>query len=918
VLLAYRRIALSCAALAASLGGLRLLDYLFAWRLELDSLGLQGLATRHGMHPAVMSPATAIGFALLGTATAFAYFARRGVACESLGLLALLTGWLGLGRYVYGGVPLLPYTQMAIHTAIVVLFLSTAVLALRPDVGIAALLASRRPGGVTARRLLPAALIAPLAAGALALYTHRSGVLEVEQAFSLFALASVLVLGGLVWVDAAKLDRMDAVRERSELAQRESRELLQAIIDNSPAVVYVKHLDGRYLLVNRRYEEIFALRREAILGKTDHDLFAKETADAFRAMDVRVAGTSRPLTEEEIAPHVDGPHAYISVKAPLADAAGKTYAIFGISTDITDRKRTEERLRRQLERMRLLDRITRAIGEREDLRSIFQVVIGTLEEELPIAFGCICFYEKVQQTLEVACVGVRSRPLALKLALPEYAQVDIDRNGLSRCVQGQLVYEPDIAGSTFPLPARLARGGLRSLVIAPLSVKDSVLGMLVAARHEAQSFESTDCEFLRQLGEHLALASQQVQLHTALQRAYEDLRQTQESVMQQERLRVLGQMAGGIAHDINNALSPAALYAQSLLERERTLSAEGRSYLTVIQRAIEDVSGTVARLREFYRPRDRELTLAPVDLNTLIEQVRELTHARWSDMPQERGIVIGFELALAPDLPAVMGAEGEIRDALTNLVLNAIDATSEGGTITVRSRADTDDRKATRGASPGSRVIVEVADSGSGMSETVRVRCLEPFFTTKGERGTGLGLAMVYGMVERHSGDIEIESEPDRGTTVRLIFQAASALAARTVLAAPLATRPLRILIVDDDPILLRSLQDTLQADGHSVVTADGGQAGIDEFIAARRQGKGFAVVISDLGMPRIDGRAVAAAVKFESPATPLILLTGWGQRLQSERQIPPHVDQVLAKPPRLAELRAALAAIADSRELSP
>lgn len=700
-----------------------------------------------------------------------------------------------------------------------------------------------------------------------------------------------------------------------QLEQLRRLELLQTIIDNTPAVVYAKYLDGRYLLANRRYEEIFALPREAILGHRDHDFFPKEAADAFRAMDMRVMTAGHALTEEETAPHVDGPHAYISVKAPLTDAAGKPYAIFGISTDVTDFKRSEERLRHQLERLRLLDRITRAIGEREDLRSIFQIVIRTLEEELPIDFGCVCLYNAAQQELEVAGVGVKSRTLALDLALPERTRLGIDPNGLSRCVRGEFVHEPDISDSPFPFPARLAAVGLRSLVAAPLSVKDNVFGVLVAARREARSFESTDCEFLRQLTEHLALASHQVQLYAALQQAYEDLRETQQTVMQQERLRALGQMASGIAHDINNALSPAALYAESILERDDALSAESRAYLTVIRRAIYDVGGTVARMREFYRARERELVLAPVDLNTLIEQVRELTRARWHDMPQERGIVINFELVQAAGLPAIMGAEGEIRDALTNLVLNAVDAMPEGGTLTLRSRRKSDDTSLAPGETPQVHVVIEVCDTGVGMPEAVRVRCLEPFFTTKGERGTGLGLAMVYGMVQRHSAEIEIESAPGHGTTVRLAFPAADQSGDQLPAQPPRAAAPLRILVIDDDPLVLRSLQDTLQADGHSVVIADGGQAGIDEFMEARRRGQDFAVVITDLGMPRVDGRAVARAVGSESPRTPVILLTGWGQRLQAEREIPPHVDRVLAKPPRLAELRAALAAINDSQK---
>jgi len=195
------------------------------------------------------------------------------------------------------------------------------------------------------------------------------------------------------------------------------------------------------------------------------------------------------------------------------------------------------------------------------------------------------------------------------------------------------------------------------------------------------------------------------------------------------------------------------------------------------------------------------------------------------------------------------------------------------------------------------------------MDEDTRRRCLEPFYTTKGERGTGLGLAMVYGMVQRHSAELEIDSAPGQGTTVRLSFPShtASIVAPVQVTRPTLIDRQLRILLVDDDPVLIKSLQDTLQEDGHLVSTAHGGQAGIDAFSAAHRAERGFDVVITDLGMPHVDGRRVAAAVKAISGTTPIILLTGWGQRMIDEKETPDHIDRVLSKPPRLAPLRAAL-----------
>ena len=213
------------------------------------------------------------------------------------------------------------------------------------------------------------------------------------------------------------------------------------------------------------------------------------------------------------------------------------------------------------------------------------------------------------------------------------------------------------------------------------------------------------------------------------------------------------------------------------------------------------------------------------------------------------------------------------------------------------------------------QITLDVCDTGVGMDEGTQQRCLEPFFTTKGERGTGLGLAMVYGMVQRHSAKIEIQSEPGKGTTVRLIFPVSVPCTASSVRpAVPLRPKQrLRLLLVDDDPLLIKSLRDTLESDGHLITAADGGQAGIEAFVTAQKRGECFALVITDLGMPHVDGRKVAATVKAASPATPIILLTGWGERLLAEHDVPPHVDRVLNKPPKLQQLRATLAELTAS-----
>jgi PAS domain S-box-containing protein len=695
-------------------------------------------------------------------------------------------------------------------------------------------------------------------------------------------------------------------------ALTESEGRTRAVIDSALDGVVAMNHEGVIVGFNPAAERIFGHRSEAVLGRALADvMIPPELREGHRRGLARylASGEGSILGKRLELSGLRADGSVFPVELSITRMPGGGAPMFtGFLRDITERKQAEAKQHAQLARLDLLNRITRAIGERQDLSSIFQVVMSTLEDNMPVAFGCICLYDAAAEALTVSGIGSKGLPLATELGLTERVGIPVDNKGLARCLKGQLVDEPDVRALEFPFPQRLAAKGLGSLVAAPLLLESQVFGVLLAVRREVEGFGSGDCEFLRQLSEHVALATHQVQIYAALQQAYDDLRQSQQAVLQNERLRALGEMASGIAHDINNAISPAAIYTQLLLGTEPDLSPSAREYLETIDRAIEDVAATIARMREFYRQREPQVALAATALNKLVQQVLHLTRARWSDMPQEQGTVVRTVTDLAPDLPHIMAAESEIREALTNLVFNAVDAMPEGGTLTVRTRVT--------GRAPLSfhdpdlrQAHVEVSDTGRGMDEETRRRCLEPFFTTKGERGTGLGLAMVYGMVQRHSADIEIESAPGQGTTVRLSFAVPTSIVdgGQPGEIRPVPTR-LRILIVDDDPLVLKALRDTLEISGHRVTAADGGQAGIDRFREAVGGAEPFAVVITDLGMPYVDGRQVAAAVKQASPATPVIMLTGWGQRMADQGDVPAHVDRVLSKPPKLRDLNAALA----------
>jgi signal transduction histidine kinase/CheY-like chemotaxis protein len=394
----------------------------------------------------------------------------------------------------------------------------------------------------------------------------------------------------------------------------------------------------------------------------------------------------------------------------------------------------------------------------------------------------------------------------------------------------------------------------------------------------------------------------QVRGTDGVQKAYEELRNTQQVVVQQERLRALGQMSSGIAHDINNALSPVIAYSDILLMTLPDLPEKSRNYLKIIKQGGEDIAKIVARMREFYRRRSDSEPLVEADLNQIIEEVTELTRPRWRDISQREGISIQVQHQLEAQLPRFPCDPSELREALINLVFNAIDAMPQGGVITLVTRSLND----TAAPNPGPRIQVEVRDNGTGMEEKTRQRCLEPFFTTKTTRGgTGLGLAMVYGMVQRHEGKIEIDSAPGRGTCMRLTFPLRKKNAAvPTNVGKDSATgHSLHILCIDDEEANCQLLTDCLTHFNHRVVTATNGNEGIDLFRAARGKNEPFQAVITDLGMPKMDGYQVARTIKAESAQTPVIMMTGWGSMMKEDGEATPSVDALLGKPPQIKEL---------------
>jgi signal transduction histidine kinase len=386
----------------------------------------------------------------------------------------------------------------------------------------------------------------------------------------------------------------------------------------------------------------------------------------------------------------------------------------------------------------------------------------------------------------------------------------------------------------------------------------------------------------------LRLEEQVRQRTSELEDALVQLRDAQQQVVKQERLSALGMMAGGIAHDFNNALTMMLGYGELLLpwfNRNAPQSKE-LGYMAHIVQAAQDATHVVSRLREFYRPAEKNELREPVCLTALCAQVAEFTAPKWKGAGN---IEVRTDLG---EVSNVLGNAPELREVLTNLVFNAVDAMPQGGTITMRTRQ------------LPNQVRIDIIDTGKGMTPEEKARCLEPFFTTKGAKGTGLGLAVAYGIIQRHGGTIEIESEKGVGTTFTLLRPATHLTAsAATVNETPSISRALRVLVVDDQDIICELIAEHLRADGHQVVTVVDGQEALSLFEPGV-----IDLVITDESMPGLTGTQLAKAVKEKSRGTPVILLTGFGDDMRSGGENPEGVDCILAKPVSASDLRSAIA----------
>jgi PAS domain S-box-containing protein len=670
--------------------------------------------------------------------------------------------------------------------------------------------------------------------------------------------AVIIVTGGLIYWLASRLTKdlkeqiAESERVKGELLESEKRQL--DFLDNTSSIIYMKDVDGRYLFINRMFEELFHISHREIIGKTDHDIFPQTIADAFFANDLKVTEAGTILEFEETAPRDDGENIYISVKFPIRDVAGEIYAVCGISTNITERKRAEEALRESEARFR------------------------TLVEYAPEAI-----------TMLDVDTGLY-----------------LDANPMAEALHG--LPRDELIGKVGPadLSPEFQPDGRPSAEAAPDYLGRALAGEFPRFEwmHLTPDRQETLCEvsLARLPDPHRNLVRASIFDITERKAAEAQRAELEAKLAQAQKMEAVGQLTGGVAHDFNNLLA-VILGNLELVEDMLAGDDDCRDHIEMAVKATERGADLTQRLLAFSRK--QALRPVPVGAKELIEGMLNL-------LRRSLGETIEIEIVADADLWATEIDPGQLEGALLNLAINARDAMPEGGKLTIETsnlRLTDAYTAAQIDVEPGQYVLVSVSDTGSGMAPDVRKQVFDPFFTTKETgKGTGLGLSMVYGFVKQSGGHIAIYSEVGEGTTIKLYLPRfkgkMAAIERRGQADEPVSGKGEVILVVEDDADLRSMIIDMLRSLDYGVLESGTAMSALDIL----NETSEVNLLLTDVVLPGgMSGRVLADRALEKDPDLPVLYMSGYTENAIIHHGRIDEGVQLLEKPFRKADLARAI-----------
>lgn len=375
-----------------------------------------------------------------------------------------------------------------------------------------------------------------------------------------------------------------------------------------------------------------------------------------------------------------------------------------------------------------------------------------------------------------------------------------------------------------------------------------------------------------------------IQASVSIIRDVTQRKKMEKQFLEAEKLRSLGQLSGGVAHDLNNVLA-AILGRVQILKRHLNSGKTGTAHdffkeIDVIERASTDAAETVRRIQQFAKPRDSEPFFQVLNVNSLIEDSLQFTKTRWKEDANYRGLTYEIIKKLSP-VADIEGNPSELREVFTNIIINAIDAMPHGGQLTLESAMEKD------------TVVVIISDIGKGIPEKLQDKIFEPFFTTKGPSASGLGTSVSYGIIDRHGGAITVKSRINKGTSFIIKLPKTDKPREEEKQPAVFESKgPRKILVIEDEEAVRDLLSDILTDAGHAVDTAPDGFKGIEKF-----QQNSFDLIFTDFGMPGISGIEVAKKIRQTDRSIPIVMITGWGLSVEMDKVDATDINKIVNKP---------------------
>ncbi len=617
-------------------------------------------------------------------------------------------------------------------------------------------------------------------------------------------------------------------RKKAEDETKHAYSELQQIFNTTGNGMCVIDKSFTILRINKAFSKFTELDEEEARGKKCYSIFANSLCHSSNCPLIRILGGEKSVESDIEKDNKDGSKTpFIVTSTPFRDARGELIGIVEDFTDITERKRAEER--------DFLENIFKTSADGimiSDDKGHITMVNTALEKMLGCSSNEIIGKHGIELIPEEKKHQAKERKLSETLL----------KKGIVRGFEHCWLRKD---------------GSLIEVEINAASLKDksgTITGLVSSIREVTER------------------------------------KRMEKKLLQAEKLKSLGELSGGVAHDFNNVLA-AILGRAELLKTNIESSPEGderkksvialKKGLEVIAKAARDGAETVRRIQEFSRRRDDDKHFTTIDLNETIDNALEFTRTKWKDGVESKGIKVNIQKELSP-IPPTSGSAAELREVFTNLINNAIDAMPQGGHINIKTFTE------------NNHISIKVEDTGAGIPTAIRDRIFDPFFTTKGFPSSGLGMSVSYGIISRHRGTITADSVEGKGTTFTINLPILDKIAGEEEKAKPILNQQKKaiVLVIDDEEDVRELLFDVLTDNGHEVEIASDGFEGVEMF-----KKKSFDLVFTDLGMPGMSGWQVAEKIKAINDSVPIALITGWNVELNKSGMKDNWIDFVVQKP---------------------